>query len=751
MIVRVATEVVLDKFYDYAVPQELAARIKPGLRVRVPLGSRVVDAYVIELLEGGAPDESELPLFSGKPVEEQKSGRRYKLRFIHSISDNIPYVSENLLKLVKWMAEYYCAPFEQSLRCILPAAVRSKSMRSKEQIYVEPQKGEFKLTKRQSELLMEIRRVDGGWMRFLTREFACAPQTIRNLEKSGAVKIERRQIWRDPLANRKVLPTKPMELMPEQSDALNSISGLIEQSAKGKKTAPLLLHGVTGSGKTEVYLQAIAQVLEQGCGAIVLVPEIALTPQTVQRFAARFGKRIAVLHSALSDGERFDEWHRIRSGRADVVIGPRSALFAPVKNLGLIVVDEEHEPSYKQDETPRYHARDVAVMRGVTEGCVVVLGTATPSMESWHNAQRGKYNYAAITKRVANRPMPDVYIVDMRMEAAAPQHAQIFSAPPMEAIKLRLERGEQTILFLNRRGYSNSLQCPECGDVAECDACNVSYTYHQADSCLRCHICGGWKHVPSTCPACGEPVLKYAGYGTQRVEIALKKCFSRARVLRMDADVTTRKSSHDELLTIFKTKQADILIGTQMIAKGLDFPNVTLVGVLNADISLHMPDIRACERTWQLLAQVSGRAGRAELPGEVYIQTYSPEHAAIRVAGGHECFESLAERELKDRRDGCYPPFTHMICLTFRGKSEDKTALAAKCYADALKKCNSTVIISEAAPAPLAKARGFYRYQVLMRSASTMKMVKLLRALMACQNPGEDVRMSVDVDAVNMM
>jgi len=750
MIVRVATEVVLDKLYSYAVPTELVSKIKPGLRIKVPLGSRVVDAYIVEVLIGGAADHSELPLFSGKPAEPTKAPQ-YKLRYIQSISDEVPYVSTNLLRLVQWISEYYCATFEHSLKCILPAAVRSKSMRAKEQLHVEPQKGEFELTKRRLELLNEIRRVGGGWMHFLTREFSCAAQTIRNLEKNGAVKIEKRQIWRDPLANRKVLPTKPMELMPEQGTALQKIRELITESGNGRLTAPMLLHGVTGSGKTEVYMQAIAQVLEQGRGAIVLVPEIALTPQTVQRFAARFGKRIAVLHSALSDGERFDEWHRIRSGRADVVIGPRSALFAPVGNPGLIVVDEEHEPSYKQDEMPRYHARDVAVMRGVMERCVVVLGTATPSMESWHNVHSGKYNYVALTKRVSDRPMPDVFIIDMRIETASAKHAQIFSAPLMEAIRIRLERGEQTILFLNRRGFSNSLQCPECGDVAECEDCNLPYTYHQADSCLRCHICGGWKHVPAKCPVCGEPVLKCAGFGTQRVEQALKKCFSQARVLRMDADVTKRKCSHDELLTKFRTKQADILIGTQMIAKGLDFPNVTLVGVLNADISLHMPDIRATERTWQLLAQVSGRAGRADLPGEVYIQTYSPEHASIRAAGGYESFESLAKRELDERRQGCYPPFTHMICLTFKGKAENKTELAARSYSEALRKRTSTVIISEACPAPLAKARGYYRYQVLMRSVSTMKMVRMLRELMACQSPGDDVKINIDVDAVNMM
>lgn len=749
MNVRVATEVVTDTMYDYAVPAELVPQIQTGLRVRVPLGSREVDAYIIEVLEDSSSTEADLPLFSGKPAQ-QNAQKKYKLRYIKSITDPAPYISPGLLKLVNWMAAYYCAPFEQTLRSVMPAAVRSKNMRAKEQIYVEPQKGDFELTRRQSELFKEIKRVDGGWMSFLTREFSCAPQTVRNLEKSGAVRIERRQVRRDPLANRKVLPTKPMELMPEQAEALEQLNSLIDLSAKGEKTAPLLLHGVTGSGKTEVYLQAIARVLDLGRSAIVLVPEIALTPQTVQRFVARFGKRIAVLHSALGDGERFDEWHRIRSGEADVIVGPRSALFAPVKNLGLIVVDEEHEPSYKQDESPRYHARDVAVVRGVLESCAVVLGTATPSMESWHNVQTGKYKLAVLAKRVADRPMPDVYIIDMRMESSGSGHAQIFSTALLDAVKERLDRGEQTILFLNRRGYSNSLQCTNCGHVAECEECNISYTYHSADTCLRCHVCGGWKHVPSICPGCGEPIMKYAGYGTQRVEIALHKCFPQARVLRMDADVTTRKSSHDELLTKFKTRQADILLGTQMIAKGLDFPNVTLVGVLNADISLHMPDIRASERTWQLLAQVSGRAGRAELPGEVYIQTYTPDHPAVRAAGGHETFESLSERELLERRDGCYPPFTHLICITFRGRSEEKVALSAVSYAKGLKQSGVAMIVSDAAPAPLAKARGLYRYQVLMRSPSAKKMVKALRDLMLCQKMSDDVKLTVDVDAVNM-
>jgi len=514
------------------------------------------------------------------------------------------------------------------------------------------------------------------------------------------------------------------------------------------------LYGVTGSGKTEVYLQAIAHVLEQGRGAIVLVPEIALTPQTVQRFAARFGPRVAVLHSALNDGERFDEWHRIRSGEARVAVGPRSAVFAPVRDLGMIIVDEEHEPSYKQDECPRYHARDVAVMRGHFERCAVVLGTATPSLETWLNVQKGKYRMAHLTSRVANRPMPHVQVVDMRFDVLNTGHTRIFSGELLNALKLRLERGEQSILFLNRRGYSNALTCPKCGGAVSCDDCSVTYTYHHADDCLRCHVCGGWRLVPNQCPTCGDPAFKHRGFGTQRVEQALQKCLPKARVLRMDADVTTRKSSHDEILGKFKGGHADILIGTQMIAKGLDFPNVTLVGVLSADMSLHIPDFRGGERTYQLLAQVSGRAGRDELPGEVFVQTFAPQHPAIRAAA-RGTFEAFAEAELKERQQGGYPPYTHLVCLGFKGASEERVRYVAEIFARELtamitSSANPEYIVSEAFPALLAKAKGLYRYQVNLRATATRLMTRPLRALLQRKLIPADVSLAIDVDAVNL-
>ncbi len=831
MIVRVATEISADRLFDYAVPEALAPRIRVGQRVAVPFGGRTVDAYVVEVagsevggqraeiaLQGETGGNAQPDLFSQTDLRPPTSGLR-RLRSLLALEDEVPYLSPPLIALARWMADYYCAPFELTLRCALPAAVRNSDMRAKERLFVAPVEGTFDLTKRQAELLDGLRRVGGGWLHALTREFACTPQILKALAEKGAATVEKRAMRRDPLANRKILPSRPLPLMDEQAAALEQIFKLTRQLEDpraedgGQKTEdggqrtedrgqrpeggekkatsdlrppasvlaagvpapapkPLLLFGVTGSGKTEVYLQAIARMLEQGRGAIVLVPEIALTPQTVQRFAARFGNRIAVLHSALGEGERFDEWHRIRTGEAVVVVGPRSAVFAPVRNLGLIVVDEEHEPSYKQDETPRYNARDVAVMRGHLEKCVVVLGTATPAMETWLNVGKGKYVIARLAKRVSNRPMPRVHVVDMRMETAQSGHVQIFSGVLLEAIKLRLERGEQSILFLNRRGYANSLVCPKCGAAAACGECSVSYTYHQADTCLRCHICGGWKPVPAVCPACGDPAFKYAGFGTQRVELALQKCFPQARVLRMDADVTARKHTHDELLAIFKSGRADILIGTQMIAKGLDFPNVTLVGVLSADMSLHMPDFRASERTYQLLAQVSGRAGRAELPGEVYVQTYSPEHPAVCAAAADEGFEPFARQELSERKEGGYPPYTHLVCLTFKGESEEKVRFGAEMYAKELQSRGGrpgrltgaggspsgasetsapTVTVSEACPAPLARAKGLYRYQVLLRAALTRTVTRPLREVIRQKPLPPGVSLSVDVDALSIM
>jgi primosomal protein N' len=545
----------------------------------------------------------------------------------------------------------------------------------------------------------------------------------------------------------------------------------------------LLLHGVTGSGKTEVYLQAIAHALEQGKGAIVLVPEISLTPQTVERFKARFSSGplrtlVAVLHSHLSAGERHDEWHKIRQGRARIVIGARSAIFAPVDPLGLIIVDEEHEHSYKQEESPRYHARDVAVVRGQMEGAVVVLGSATPSMESYHNAQRGKYELLSLPTRVDDQKMPIVRVVDMRSEGRKQKGIPIFSQQLKEAITQRLERREQTILFLNRRGYSTSLQCPDCGYVAECPNCSVSLTYHRRAALLMCHICSHTTTAPRACPErhCGNAAIRYSGLGTEKVEDTLAKLFPHARVTRMDSDTLKRKEDYRRILGDFRAGKIDILVGTQMIAKGLHFPNVTLVGIIYADLSLHMPDFRAGERTFQLLTQVAGRAGRGDIEGEVFVQAFTPFHPAIQYARRHD-FTGFYEQEIEFREQLRYPPLARIALLTLRGRNEEKVKLTATHVRSELQKlveqkaANASagesasmvnaetngsgyaipdLVIAGPAPAPLAKAETYYRYQIMLRTRAMTKLSRAIAHLQTTLALPDDVQLAVDIDPVDL-
>ena len=556
-----------------------------------------------------------------------------------------------------------------------------------------------------------------------------------------------------------------------------------------------LLHGVTGSGKTEIYLQAIERALTQGQGAIVLVPEISLTPQTVERFKARFssGKLqtlVAVLHSHLSAGERHDEWHKIRQGRARIVIGARSAIFAPVEPLGLIIVDEEHEHTYKQEEAPRYHARDVAIMRGRMENAVVVLGSATPSLESYYNCKHGKYTLLELPERVDDQKMPHVRIVDMRQAASRQRGKEgipIFSPQLKEAITQRLEKHEQTILFLNRRGYSTSLQCPKCGCVAQCPNCSLALTFHRQEQKLCCHICGHVAPVPSVCPneKCKNPAIRFAGTGTQRVEETLAKLFPHARVKRMDADTMKRKDDYRKVLGDFRTGKTDILVGTQMIAKGLHFPNVTLVGIIYADLALHQPDFRAGERTFQLLTQVAGRAGRGDVEGEVFVQAFAPFHPAIQYARRHD-FPGFYEQEIEFREQLKYPPVSRVALLTLKGRNEDKVKFSADHLRKQLEEVLSSVpdviqraasvplaeqtrgkvssagkmpaarfvfrdlVIAGPAPAPLLRAETFYRYQIMLRTRAMSKLSQTLAKIIETLALPEDVALSVDIDPVSL-
>ena len=721
MLAKVAIDLALDRLFTYQVPEEFEKKLTVGQLLSVPFGHRTARGFVLEVSDGEADGA-------------------YKLKPIAAIEDEIPFFSPSLLELVKRVAAYTASPLESVLKAALPSSVLKKNAKAKEQIFVEPVPGKdaSALTDRRRWLYEQLVRLDGGWMSRLCSELKTTPATIRELESSGFVKVEVRAKRRDPLRAGRILPTKPLALNPGQSDALEKIIGV------NSGISPLLLHGITGSGKTEVYLQAIAKVLEDGMGAIVMVPEISLTPQTVQRFAGRFGDCVAVLHSALSDGERYDEWHRIRSGQARVVIGPRSAVFAPVSRLGLIIVDEEHESSYKQEENPRYHARDVAVLRAMIEGARVVLGSATPSLESWMNVKSGKYRIAKMDVRAGAGTLPSVNIVEMR-------DGSIYSKELLEAIQLRLDRNEQTVLFLNRRGYSRSMTCA-CGYVATCAQCDIPYTYHKSGNCLRCHVCGGWETVPAVCPECKRAAFSFEGIGTQRAEAALRKCFPKASVLRMDADSTSHRHSHDEILGAFRRREADILLGTQMIAKGLDFPNVTLVGVLNADSSLNMADFRAEERTFQLLSQVSGRAGRSELPGEVFIQTRDPSARTIIFAAKGN-YDKFAESELVGRKECFLPPFCRLSAITVRAKDERLAENWAQMYAESLKAYAKTVgdlKVGDAVPGAMAKADGWYRWQIVMRSPVNSKIVGAWRWISKVRSPPADVRIVIDIDAMNL-
>ena len=735
-IAKVAVDLSLDREFDYQIPEELVSVVEIGSRVSVPFGHRHVNGFVVGLSE---------------------ESNQEKLKPISEVLGEKSLVTGPVMELARWMSSYYLAPFENCVRSVLPAVVRRKARGEKKQLMVSLNADEAegsvfdRLTDKQKAVFQCLEKTGPMLLSELTVAAETTVSPVKSLEKKGLVTIYQESVYRDPHAGIEILKTDPLPLMPEQAKALDHILNVMDSGTP----ETVLLHGVTGSGKTEVYLQAISHAVDQGQGAIVLVPEIALTPQTVDRFRARFAdkpERVAVLHSSLSDGERYDEWHRIRAGEAVIVIGARSALFAPVENLGLIVVDEEHEPTYKQDEVPRYNARDAAVMRGHRERCAVVLGSATPALESYCNAKNGKYSYVDMPSRVDDRKMPAMRVIDMRIEAQRDGKAGLFSKELIEAIYSRLDRGEQTMIFLNRRGFSASLLCPSCGHKAECDHCSVSLTYHKARHRLICHTCGEEQTVPDRCPECNSPEFKYAGAGTEKIEEVMAKLFPKASIARMDSDSMRKKNAHRDVLAKFRVGKIDILIGTQMIAKGLDFPNVTLVGVVNPDHALHMADFRAGERVFQLLTQVSGRAGRGEVEGEVMVQTYTPHHPAIQFARRMD-FEGFCDQELAFRKELHYPPYAHLTCITLRGVNESIVEKTGDTLYQYLEQCvTGDVMLSPLMPAPISRARGEYRYQILMRAERTASMTRAVRrSVSAIQKWPKGVKCTIDVDATSLL
>ncbi|TSB46359.1 primosomal protein N' [Alkalicoccobacillus porphyridii] len=760
-----------DRLFDYIIPDHLEEIVRPGMRIVVPFGPRLIQGFVIEVVQ-----ESDVQ----------------KLKSIEEVLDPTPVLTDELLTLGEWLAEQTICFRISAYQAMLPAALKTavtkelhlltelnelhpylqplfKEKRTilwKDAVdalaghlkhvrnaldqgqlavhYVVKEKGKKKTEKwikladsadetkvkenahKQRELLLYLKQQDKA---LRSQEVLSATKTTRAnlkalIDKHLVVEWEQ-ETYRDPLQGVEYKQTPALPLTDEQQQVFTPIS----ESVLNNQSETFLLHGVTGSGKTEIYLQTIEQVLNQGKEAIMLVPEISLTPQIVARFKARFGDEVAVMHSGLSTGEKYDEWRRIHRSEVKVVVGARSAVFAPFSKLGLIIMDEEHEMSYKQEDMPRYHTKEVAIKRANYHQCPVILGSATPSLESYARAKKGVYTLLSLKHRVHNRPMPTVEIVDMREELRAGNRS-MFSTSLMEALKTRLERKEQSVLFLNRRGYSTFVMCRDCGYVPQCEHCDISLTYHRSNHSLKCHYCGHEEAMPSVCPECEGEHIRFFGTGTQKVEEELTRVLPEARVIRMDVDTTRTKGAHQKLLDAFGHGEADILLGTQMIAKGLDFPNITLVGVLAADAMLHIPDFRSGERTFQLLEQVSGRAGRHEQPGEVLLQSYTPDHYSIQLVTEHN-YEGFFDYEMAQRRTAEYPPYRFMALITVSDPDLPNVIEKSQKIADYLKRTMSkeTVVLGPVV-SPIARIKDRYRYQCMIKYKNEPRVIEALQQIL---------------------
>jgi len=720
-IVDIAIPVSVLKTFHYLAPEELKSSLAVGSRVLVPFGSRRVTGTVV-----------------GFPATSAQEGLK---KIIEVLGDPL---SPDLIKLARWMADYYLHPLGLSIETMVPGALGTAKVKKKR--YLNLLSGDHDLTMvrgpKQTELLLLLcDRQVVPWEEL--GDFSAA--TIKALCDKGAAEIVEK-VAEETAGSGEFVADRPPTLMSEQEEAVR----LIGVSAAAGTFDVVLLHGVTGSGKTEVYLHCIAALAGTGKGAIVLVPEIALTPQLLGRFRKRFGNRVAVLHSGLTDRERADEYRRIGAGLVDVAIGARSAVFAPFPSLGLVVVDEEHENSYKQDEGLRYHARDVAVMRAKFQNAVCVLGSATPSLESFYNARAGKYRYLPIANRVDHRPMPVVEIVDVKTLSKQ----SIYSPALISAVQQRLDKKEQTLLLLNRRGFSSVLICGDCGKVIQCPSCSVSLTFHKSERRLKCHYCDFHMPPPATCPVCGGINLKPLGTGTQKVEEEVAALFPGAAVARMDSDNTRGRDAHDRLLGQVDRGEIDILLGTQMIAKGHDFPAVTLVGAVDADVGLNLPDFRSAEKTFQLITQAAGRAGRGAVVGEVIIQTMNPGHYSLRHSMTHD-YEGFYREEIAYRSELGYPPVRRIIKIEVKSGQEKIAAGAAMTARDRIRhllKGKETALLGPA-PSPIAKVRGKHRFQMLLLSPKreTLRMLALEARKAVEEKYGRKVQVIVDVDPVNLM
>ena len=744
MIVGVHPLAGFDKLLHYRVPGPLRAAVAVGSLVRVPILNRHRLGIVGEI---GAP--------RGFPVD--------RLKAVAQVVHPFPALSADLLQLARWMSAYYAAGLDTVIEAMLPAAVRGGTAPRQEKLLavarVIPPDEQAALARRapgQARLYAFLQQQFKPQKKSLVlARLGLTAAVAAALVKRGLAREETRSLARegyaDDWAHGEVVAAIPPTLNEEQAAVVAAVRASLDRGA----FATHLLHGVTGSGKTEVYLHAVATVLAAGGGVIYLVPEVALTPQTVARLHGRLqaiapNHQVVVWHSHLSEGERFDGWLALATGAARVVVGARSAVFAPVHNLRLIVVDEEHEPAYKQDETPRYHGRDVAVYRAKLCRAVCLLGSATPSLESVANVRAGKYRLATLTKRVDHRQLPAIDIVDMRVEMLRARGVTALSRQLVDKMHDRFERHEQVILFINRRGYSSSMLCTACGHVETCPHCSIAMTYHRTDETLRCHLCGEQRPAPYACPQCRSPKIRWRGLGTQKVEEAVHRVLPRARVERMDSDTMTKKNRFRQVLTDFRLGRIDVLVGTQMIGKGLDFPNVTLVGLVDADLSMHVPDFRANERTFQLLVQVAGRSGRGERAGEVVVQTFTPQSDAIQFARRVD-FDSFADAELKMRARYQYPPCRHLIHHLFRGTNPEKLRFVAEHWARLVAaRLGDAVEVRGPTPSPIEKIKDEYRYQLWYFTSSVTQVVPVLAQMRDDFAWPEGVTQTLDVDPMSL-
>lgn len=722
------TSLQVDRIFTYLIPEKLRYTIKLGFRVKVPFGNgnKKIEGFIIELYE--------------------EYDCQSNIKEIIELCDSYPILRFQDIELVRFMKKNYLCTYLEGIKAILPSGM-TKGVKEKtnDVIFISrPLEGRYKKSP-YTEIYKIILENNGAYNKNeLNKTYKFSISSINTLIKHGFLSKEEVIVGRYDNREFDIYPKKVLNK--DQQEAVNKI--------KVSNNHIFLIHGITGSGKTEIYMQLVSEMIEKGRDSIILVPEISLTPQMVERFKGRFGKDIAVFHSKLSEGERFDEWLRVRTGKVKVAIGARSAIFLPFDNLGLIVIDEEHEHTYKSDSDPKYNAFEIAEFRCILENSKLVLGSATPSVDTYYKAKCGEIELITLNKRADNAVLPQVELVDMREELMA-NNKSIFSKKLYEEIENCLHKGEQMILFLNRRGYSTFVSCRKCGYVFKCENCDISLTYHSESNILSCHYCGKKKRVSNICPRCKSKYVKYFGVGTEKIELEIKKYFPQARVLRMDFDTTRKKNSYENMYNMFKENKADILIGTQMIAKGLDFKNVTLVGIIAADLSLNIPDYRSGERTFQLITQVGGRAGRGKKPGKVIVQTYNPDNYSI-LNSIHNNYEDFYNEEISIRKDMDYPPFSKIFSINLSSKNEDLLIKSIQNIGVLLKNIvdkNDKIEMLGPCPCAISKINEYYRWQIILKGQIYNDLMHDIKNTIydSVKNVYNDIRVSLDINPSSLL